>query len=98
MTVEKAMQRPALKQVNALEVLNGKVTERENVFAGKVASGLGMPATGGSDAHDVAGVGKYATCFDVKIGNEAELVEALKSGSYTPCNFRDNIAFRKSEK
>ncbi|MBW2706342.1 MAG: PHP domain-containing protein [Deltaproteobacteria bacterium] len=92
LTVEKAMQRPALKQVNALEVLNGKVTERENIFAGKVASGLGIPATGGSDAHDVAGVGKYATCFDVKIGNEAELVEALKSGSYTPCKFRDNIA------
>jgi predicted metal-dependent phosphoesterase TrpH len=88
LTVEKAMQRPALKQVNALEVLNGKVTERENAFAAKVAAGLGMPATGGSDAHDVAGVGKYVTCFDGKIGNEAELVEALKSRNYTPCKFR----------
>jgi len=89
LTVEKAMQRPALKQVHALEVLNGKVTERENVFAGKVAAGLGMPATGGSDAHDVVGVGKYATCFDAPIANEKELVAALKRGAYSAVRFRE---------
>lgn len=88
LTVEKAMQRPMLQSVHALEVLNGKVTERENRFAGKVAEGLGMPATGGSDAHDVQGVGKYATCFEVAITSEKELVEALKSGAYKPCKFR----------
>ena len=69
-------------------MLNGKVTERENIFAGKVADGLGMPATGGSDAHDVQGVGKYATCFEAPIANEKELVEALKNGAYTPRRFR----------
>ena len=74
--------------VHALEVLNGKVTERENLFAGKVADGLGMSATGGSDAHDVLGVGKYATSFETPIANERELVEALKNGAYTPCRFR----------
>lgn len=88
LTVEKAMQRPALKMVHALEALNGKVTERENAFAGKVVTGLGMPATGGSDAHDVQGVGKYATCFEKPIANEKELVAALKSGAYTPCRFK----------
>ena len=88
LTIEKAMERPIWKMVHALEVLNGKVTERENIFAGKVAAGLGMPATGGSDAHDVQGVGKYATCFKERIANEKELVEALKSGAYTPCKFR----------
>lgn len=89
LTVEKAMQRPALQMVHALEVLNGKVTKRENVFAGKVAEGLGMPATGGSDAHDVLGVGKYATSFKGPIANEKELVAALKSGSYAPCHYRE---------
>ena len=88
LTVEKAMQRPALKMVHALEVLNGKVTVRENVFAGKVAGGLNMPATGGSDAHDAVGVGRYATCFDTPIANEKELVDALKSGAYHPVAFR----------
>ena len=90
LTVEKAMQRPALKMVHALEVLNGKVTRRENEFAGKVADGLGMPATGGSDAHDVVGVGKYATCFEVPVANEKELVEALKSGAFTAVRYREN--------
>jgi len=73
----------------ALEELNGKVTRRENDFAGKVAKGLGMPATGGSDAHDVVGVGKYATCFETPIANEKELVEALKSGAFTPVRFKE---------
>jgi len=89
LTVEKAMQRPALQMVHALEVLNGKVTERENLFAGKVADGLGMSATGGSDAHDVLGVGKYATSFETSIANERELVEALKNGCYAPCHYRE---------
>jgi predicted metal-dependent phosphoesterase TrpH len=89
LTVEKAMQGPALKMVHALEVLNGKVTRRENEFAGKVAKGLGMPATGGSDAHDVVGVGKYATCFETPIANEKELVAALKSGAFTAVRFKE---------
>jgi len=83
------MQRPALKMVHALEVLNGKVTRRENEFAGKVVEGLEMPATGGSDAHDVVGVGKYATCFETPIANEKELVEALKSGAFTAVGYRE---------
>lgn len=89
LTVEKAMQRPALKMVHALEVLNGKVTERENIFAGKVAEGLNMSATGGSDAHDVLGVGKYATCFETPIASEKELVAALKSGAFTAVRYRE---------
>ena len=88
LTVEKAMQRSAYKQVHALEVLNGKVTEKENNFAAEVAAGLGLPATGGSDAHEVSSVGTYATRFRDSIGNEKELVHALKSGEYAPCQFR----------
>jgi predicted metal-dependent phosphoesterase TrpH len=90
MTVEKAMQRPAYQQVHALEVLNGKVTEQENIFAGKVAAGMGLPATAGSDAHAVSDVGKYATCFHQVIENEPDLVAALKSGAFEPYMFRKN--------
>ena len=89
LTVEKAMQRPALQMVQALEVLNGKVTERENIFAGQVAAGLEMSATGGSDAHDIAGVGRYATRFDTPVATEKELVEALKCGAFSAVSFRD---------
>jgi predicted metal-dependent phosphoesterase TrpH len=88
LTVDKAMERSAYHQVHALETLNGKVTETENRFAGKVAEGLNLPATGGSDAHEISGVGKYATRFRHPIENEAQLVRALKSGQYAPCAFR----------
>jgi predicted metal-dependent phosphoesterase TrpH len=94
LTVEKAMQRSAYNQVHALEIMNGKVTDKENRFAGKVAAGLSLPATGGSDAHEISGVGKYATRFKHPIGNEKELVQALKSGAYEPCAFRREADFQ----
>jgi len=84
LTPEKAMERPLLRLVDAIEVMNGKVTKKENEFASKVASGLGLPATGGSDAHEVAEVGRYATRFDDIIKNEQDLVNALKYGRYSP--------------
>jgi len=93
LTVEKAMQRSAFKQVHALEIMNGKVTAKENQFAGEVAAGLGLPATGGSDAHEISGVGKYATRFRDPVGNGKELVEALKAGEYTACAFRKENGF-----
>lgn len=93
LTVKKAMQRSAYAQVHALEILNGKVTAEENRFAEKVAAGLGLPATGGSDAHEIAGVGKYATRFDHPLENERDLVQALKSGRYEPCSFRKERGF-----
>ena len=88
LTPQKAMERPHFKYVDALEVLNGKVTERENGFAGEVAAGLGLPVTGGSDAHEVSEVGVYATRFSMAIKDEKELIEALKSGDYTPVAFK----------
>lgn len=88
LSVEKAMQRPLFKYVDAVEVLNGKVTVRENRFAAKVASGLGLPATGGSDAHEVSETGCYATRFSNIIQNESDLVNALKNGKYAPVEFK----------
>ena len=89
LTPEKAMERPLFKLVDAVEVLNGKVTEKENDFASKVAGGIGLPATGGSDAHEVSEVGIYATQFSDTIKDENDLVEALKKGGYSPIAFRN---------
>jgi len=88
LTPEKAMERPLFKQVDGIEVLNSKVTEKENRFASEVAKGIGLPGTGGSDAHQVSEVGAYATRFEAKIKNERDLVEALKSGKYSACALR----------
>jgi predicted metal-dependent phosphoesterase TrpH len=88
LTPEKAMERPLFGQVDAVEVLNSKVSDKENRFSSQVAAGLGLPGTGGSDAHEVEEVGVYATRFSDTITNEEELVGALKGGSYSPITFR----------
>jgi predicted metal-dependent phosphoesterase TrpH len=93
MTPQKAMQSPLFKQVDALEVLNGKVTPRENQFAYQVAKGLNLPTTGGSDAHEIFEVGQYATRFSRPIQNEAELVEALKNDTYVAVAYRTENGF-----
>ena len=91
LTVEKAMDRTLFRHVDAVEVLNGKVTQKENRFAAAVAEGLGMPVSGGSDAHEVHEVGQYATRFPSAIRNETDLLYALKSGDYSPVSFRKEI-------
>ena len=88
LTKEKAMARPVFKWVDAVEVLNSKVSEEENSFAARVADGLGLPVTGGSDAHGPGEVGNYATRFPGRIQNEQDLIEALKKGGYAPVTFR----------
>jgi len=88
LTPEKAMERPLFKLVDALEVMNSKVTEKENTFAARVAAGLRLPATGGSDAHEASALGIYATRFPRVIKDEKDLVEALKGGQYAPVAFR----------
>ncbi len=88
LTPAKAMEREVFKSVDAVEALNGKVTRDENDFASKVAAGLGLPTTGGSDAHEVEEVGQYATRFAATIHNENDLIEALKTGEYSPEAFR----------
>jgi len=91
LTPEKAMQRPLFKSVDAIEVMNGKVTPKENEFAQEVAALLGMAGTGGSDAHEVAEVGVYATRFSENIQDEKGLIEALKAGKFTPVAYRREI-------
>mgnify|MGYP006280871829 FL=1 len=88
LTPEKAMQRKMFRYVDGVEILNGKVTEEENRFAGEVARGLGRILTGGSDAHEVEEVGQYATRLDAAVRNEQDLIEALKTGRTAPVAFR----------
>ncbi|MBI4776042.1 MAG: CehA/McbA family metallohydrolase [Deltaproteobacteria bacterium] len=88
LTPEKAMERALFKSVDAVEVLNSKVTEKENAFALEVARGLVLPATGGSDAHEVSEVGLFATRFSSPVGDDDALVEALKKGDYSAVAFR----------
>lgn len=89
LTPEKAMERPVFQLVDAVEVLNTKVSEKENSFAAQVAEGLRLPVTGGSDAHSVGDVGVYATRFSSRIQNDQDFLNALRGGNFSPVSFRN---------
>ncbi|UCE55757.1 MAG: PHP domain-containing protein [Desulfobacterales bacterium] len=83
MTVEQACRRKVFEFVDAIEIGNGKLADDENDMARKVAEKLGVPGTGGSDAHRIDEVGNWLTVFEKEIKNELELVEELQAGRFT---------------
>ncbi len=86
LTPEKASKRELFRLVDAVEVLNGRVNASENIFTNKVSDICNLPGTGGSDAHETAEIGIYATYFQDRIETEEELIEALKSKvAYSAC-------------
>ena len=90
LTPEKAMARKIFQYVDAVEILNGKVDEEENRFAGEVARSLDLVLTGGSDAHEVKEVGQYATRLSSTVRDEQDLIGALRKGLTAPVAFRGN--------
>ena len=82
MTVEQASKRKMLEFVDAIEVGNGKLSPDENEMARKVAEKLGLPGTGGSDAHRVDEIGTWVTAFEKDVENENELLQELHAGRF----------------
>jgi len=80
MTVANMMKLPVFQLVHAIEVLNGANTMRENYFALEVATALGKPGTGGSDAHSRSGVGYYCTQFEKELSSVEEMLTELHAG------------------
>ena len=81
---EDALDHPVFKLAHAVEVANGGTVEEENAFAMRVAELLGIPVTGGSDAHSVHGLGRFVTAFRDEVNNEQEFLAALHSGKFYP--------------
>ena len=82
MTVEQACKRKVFDFVDAIEIRNGSVSDQENEMAARVAVRLGLPGTGGSDAHQVDAVGKCTTEFEREIADERQLLEELRAGRF----------------
>lgn len=66
----------------SVESQNGSDSKLQNLAAAGLARGFRLPGIGGSDAHTVAEVGRAATRFEGQIWNDAELLDALRSGAY----------------
>lgn len=84
LTPEEAAERMLVfKIVHAIETGNGANTPQENYFAAEVARLLGLPTTGGSDAHSSSGVATFATGFQREsIATPEELLEELHAGRF----------------
>ena len=82
MTVEQACKRKVLEFVDAVETGNGKLSPDENEMACKVAEKLGLPGTGGSDAHRIDEIATWLTDFDKDIEDENDLLRELHAGRF----------------
>ncbi|MBU2514312.1 PHP domain-containing protein [bacterium] len=83
MSVEQASKKKALGFVDAIEIMNGKVSGLDNEMAKNVAEQLGLPGTAGSDAHNLDEIGTCVTIFENKIENEQELVTELRARRFS---------------
>jgi predicted metal-dependent phosphoesterase TrpH len=82
MTPEQAARLPVFELVDAVEVANGGNTNRENLFALRVAQALGKPGTGGSDAHSSQGIGINTTVFEKTLESREQMLEELRAGRF----------------
>lgn len=83
-SLEAACRHPVFEFVDAVEVLNGACTDKENDLAARVAAQLGLPGVGGSDAHYVEDVGRAVTLFERPMRTEQDLIAALRAGAMRP--------------
>lgn len=85
--------------VEACETLNGQVETQTagtyNEHAQEAAEDLHLQGTGGSDAHWYDDVGVCYTEFDAVIETPAQLIEALKSGTFRARKHSKLIKSRK---
>src|SRR5581483_1788902 len=69
---------------DALEALNGDESTQAGTHVLELARRCGLPATGGSDAHSALAIGRRATLFGSPIGDEQDLIRALRAGACAP--------------
>jgi len=87
--LERAAANDAYQHVSAIEVLNGRGSERQNAFSEAVREQLGLPGTAGSDAHDLADVGRCATEFLARIAGLGDLIRELRAGNVRAVRLRE---------
>jgi predicted metal-dependent phosphoesterase TrpH len=67
-----------------IESFNGSTLPHHNLYAYTLATQLGIPSIGASDAHIPQNVGKYATYFSSTIRDYKDFIESIKSRNFCP--------------
>lgn len=83
-----------LSGITAIETLNGSIQSDENRRASDAARQLGLQGTGGSDAHGIQALGNAYTVFFDAVEDEAGLVQALRTGRYSPAGSSADERFK----
>lgn len=68
---------------DAVEVVNGRSHHLGNKAAKRLATKMGLPGVGGSDAHDQSSVGRAMTEFPDDCRTKADIISAIKEGRCT---------------
>jgi predicted metal-dependent phosphoesterase TrpH len=84
LSIEEAAGLPLFRLVDAIESFNGNTTEEENGIACAVAERLGLPQTGGSDAHAPATLGTCITALPHAPECMDDLITLLREGRSWP--------------
>lgn len=85
----RAMANQAHDHVDAIEVYNGRGTGRENDFSQEIRRSAALPATAGSDSHQLSDIGACATEFEREITGLPDLIAELKAGRCRPVVLRN---------
>jgi predicted metal-dependent phosphoesterase TrpH len=82
----RACESPLFQVADAIEVLNGRGSEKENAFSQEIGRKLNLSGVAASDAHSSADIGSCATLFQRKISNLQDLIAELKTGRFRAVN------------
>ena len=82
--LERASRNSVFAISDAVEVLNGRGTAKQNAFSQEVADRFDMNGTGASDAHRLEDVGTFATEFHKPVRSTEDLVRELAAGRFRP--------------
>jgi predicted metal-dependent phosphoesterase TrpH len=97
LSIEELSKHQLFAMADAVEVLNGGNIDRENGLAQEVAHKLGMPMTGGSDAHMPLDVGRFATVFEKALESEEDMVAEMRAGRFHPARRVDGAVYEPLE-
>lgn len=64
---------------HGIETLNGSDANDANSYLVSMAAQIGLPGTGGSDAHSRGSIGSCATQFEHRLASDADLVRELRA-------------------
>ena len=87
--LNRAVENPLYRTVDAVEVFNARGLERENAFSRDLADRLNLRGIAGSDSHEVKDIGRAATFFEREVSNLQELIAELKAGRFRVADTRE---------